>query len=163
MPSPTATLSGPLPPIKHQTTKLKRLHVIITWLLAPKRKSTPIAGMEMIVYLPPSTSTSRAKPSNPTSATTWSYPTTGADCLVAGSRQLDTSDRSGTAWTPSKSPPKSGTNVPTYTTSTPTNTYTVDPSSFIEGPDYSPLPWSCYTCQYGFSSLATARWAPASR
>ena len=37
----------------HQTKKLKRLHAIITRLLAPKRKSTPIAGMEMIAYLPP--------------------------------------------------------------------------------------------------------------
>ncbi len=38
---------------KHQTTKLKRLHSLITRLLAPKRKSTLIAGMEMIAYIPP--------------------------------------------------------------------------------------------------------------
>jgi ribonuclease HI len=38
---------------KHQLDKLKRLHGLITRMFAPKRKSTPIAGMEMIFHLPP--------------------------------------------------------------------------------------------------------------
>ena len=38
---------------QHQINKLKRLHSLITRMLAPKRRSTPIAGMEMIAYLPP--------------------------------------------------------------------------------------------------------------
>ncbi len=38
---------------KHQLARLKSMHGLVTRMLAPKRKSTPIAGLEMIGYIPP--------------------------------------------------------------------------------------------------------------
>ncbi len=38
---------------KHHRQKLKRINALLLRMMGPKRKSTPIAGMEMIAYTPP--------------------------------------------------------------------------------------------------------------